>query len=240
MITVGDGPLELVYLHGVLGVDDDSAALAALARHGRVHAPLLPGYGDEPDAPELRTMLDATLHMLDVVGSLGLTDPILVGHCMGGMLAAEMAAIAPSDVRKVALVAPLGLWIDDQPIPDVFAMTPHDIADVLGHPPHAAGDLDDFEHLERVLVRNARQLGMAGKLLFPIPDRGLSRRMHRTKADVLLVWGSEDRYVSPAYLKAFQDVLPEATTVLVPDAGHMLPEEHADVLATAVAEHFSA
>ena len=42
---------------------------------------------------EIRDMLDFTLHTWDVVGALGLKDPILVGHSMGGMIAAEMAAI---------------------------------------------------------------------------------------------------------------------------------------------------
>ena len=240
MMITGHGPRNFVYLHGVLGLDADSAALAALGRHGRVHAPLLPGYGTEPDAPELRTMLDVTLYMLDVVESLDLDHAILVGHCMGGMIAAEMAAVAPNDVRRVALVAPLGLWLDDHPVPDVFAMTPQDIETTIGTAPHAEGDLEDFGHLETVLVRNARQLGMAGKLLFPIPDRGLSSRIHRVKADTLLVWGSEDRYVGPAYVKAFEDALPDATTVVIPEAGHMLPEERPTALAEAIAGHFSA
>lgn len=239
MITMGDGPREFVYLHGVLGVDADSPALSALARHGRVHAPLLPGYGSEPEAPQLRTMLDVTLYMLDIVESLALTDHILVGHCMGGMLAAEMAAIAPNDVTRVALIAPLGLWIDEHPIPDIFAMTPLDIADVLGHSPQASGDLEDFANLEAVLVRNARQLGMAGRLLFPIPDRGLAGRIHRVKADALLVWGGQDRYVDTPYMNRFQELMPSAMTVVVPDAGHMLPEEHPTAFAAVLNEHFA-
>ena len=68
----------------------------------------------------LRDMLDFTLHSADVVAALGLKDPILVGHSMGGMIAAEMAALAPNDVTRLALIAPAGLWMDDHPIPDMF------------------------------------------------------------------------------------------------------------------------
>ena len=39
---------------------------------------------------------------------------------MGGMIAAEMAAIAPNDVSRLALIAPAGLWLDEHPIPDFF------------------------------------------------------------------------------------------------------------------------
>ena len=56
-------------------------------------------------AGEIRDMLDFTLHTWDVVEALGLKDPILVGHSMGGMIAAEMAAIAPNDVSRLALIA---------------------------------------------------------------------------------------------------------------------------------------
>jgi pimeloyl-ACP methyl ester carboxylesterase len=65
-----------------------------------VHAPLLPGYEDSERADDLRTMLDVTLHAGDVRRALGLERPILVGHSMGGMIAAEMAAIAPAASRR--------------------------------------------------------------------------------------------------------------------------------------------
>ncbi len=73
----------------------DDPFLKALASKHCVYAPLLPGYGDSEECAELRDMLDVTLHNLDIVDALGLKDPILAGHSMGGMIAAEMAAIAP-------------------------------------------------------------------------------------------------------------------------------------------------
>ena len=82
--------------------------LNALAETHHVYAPLIPGYGDSEECPEIRDMLDFTLHSWDVVEALGLKDPILVGHSMGGMIAAEMAAIAPNDVSRLALIAPAG------------------------------------------------------------------------------------------------------------------------------------
>ncbi len=51
-------------------------------------------------------MLDFALHTWDVVDALKLKDPILVGHSMGGMIAAEMAAIAPHDVTRLGLICP--------------------------------------------------------------------------------------------------------------------------------------
>ncbi len=78
-------------------------------------------------------MLDFTLHTWDVVDALGLKDPILVGHSMGGMIAAEMAAIAPNDVSRLALICPAGLWLDDHPIVDVFSTLPFEMPALLFH-----------------------------------------------------------------------------------------------------------
>jgi pimeloyl-ACP methyl ester carboxylesterase len=95
---------------------------------------------------------------------------------MGGMIAGEMAAIAPHDVSRLALIAPAGLWLDAHPIPDIFAMMPYDLPKYLFYDEEAGAkaltagmDLSDPKFLLGFLVQNARQLGAAGKILFPIP-----------------------------------------------------------------------
>jgi len=241
VLTAGTTGPDVVFLHGVLGLEPDSPFLQALGTRARVFAPLLPGFGSSADAPTIRTMLDVTLLMIDAVEALPVSDPIIVGHCMGGMIAAEMAALAPNEVRRLALVAPLGLWLDDHQILDVFAMTPHEIADAWYTDGDVRGglpDLDDPHHLESVLIRNARQLGMAGKLLFPIPDRGLGSRLTRAKANTVLIWGAEDRYVPPVYAAAFAGLLQTSTTVIVPNTGHMVIDEHPQVVVDAIAALF--
>ena len=50
---------------------------------------------------------------------------------MGGMIAAEMACVSPTGSAKLVLVGPAGLWIDEHPIPDIFAMLPFELAEVL-------------------------------------------------------------------------------------------------------------
>ena len=122
----GTGP-DLVYLHGAGGVTAEDPFLAALAANHHVYAPLIPGYGDSEEAPTIRDMLDFTLHTWDVIEALGLKDPILVGHSMGGMIAAEMAAVAPNDVSRLALICPAGLWDDDHPIADIFSKLPYEL-----------------------------------------------------------------------------------------------------------------
>jgi len=222
----------LVFLHGAGGLDLDQGFLAALAEKFHVYAPLVPGYGDSEECPELRDMLDFTLHTWDLVGALGLKDPILVGFSMGGMIASEMAAVVPNEVSRLALIAPAGLWLDEHPLPDIFSMLPFEFPPYLFHDPAAGAkimsagmDMSDPNFLQGFLVQTARQLGAAGKIMFPIPDRGLSSRLYRIKAKTILIWGSSDKLIPPIYAQAFRRGIAGSELVLIPDAGHVAPFE---------------
>src|SRR4051795_9554866 len=85
----GRGP-QLLFMHGAGGLLPNDPFLARLEDKYHVFAPLLPGFEDSDSVHQLRTMLDFTLFGFDVWEALGLEDPILVGHSMGGMIAAEM------------------------------------------------------------------------------------------------------------------------------------------------------
>jgi pimeloyl-ACP methyl ester carboxylesterase len=257
----GAGP-PLLFLPGAGGLFPDDPFLAALAARHRVAAPLLPGYEDSEGAENLRTMQDVALWAFDAVDAIGLERPIVVGHSMGGMIAAEMAALAPREVERLVLVAPAGLWLDAHPIPDLFAAMPFELPALLFHDAalgaklltgglpleplrEAAGKgafelaamlqrFEDTSFLQAFLIQNARRLGMAGKLLFPIPDRGVAERLYRVRARTTLVWGDSDRLIDPAYASAWQRLLPAARLVRVPGAGHMVPYERPEAVLDAI------
>jgi pimeloyl-ACP methyl ester carboxylesterase len=237
----GAGP-DLVFLHDAGGITETHPLLPRLAERFHVLAPLLPGYGESDEAPGIRDMLDVTLHTFDVVEALGLSRPILVGHSLGGMIAAEMAALAPREVERLCLIAPAGLWLDEHPIPDLFATLPYELPSLLFHDAEAGAamlgagrKIDDPAFLIQFLIRNARQLGMAGKFLFPIPERGLRRRLYRIKARTMLVWGESDRVVPLAYARAFQDGIARAELTRIPEAGHMVTWEKPEQVLAAIA-----
>ena len=236
----GEGP-ELLFLHGAGGVMRNDAFLAALCMKFRVSAPLLPGFEDSEGGDELRDMLDFSLHCFDVWDALGLARPLLVGHSMGGMIAAEMAAIAPNEVDRLALICPAGIWVDELPIPDLFAALPYELPALLFHDPqkHAAllsagGDLNDPEFLTQFIVENSRRLTTAGKILFPIPDRGLSERLYRVKARTQLIWGTSDKLIPHGYAQQFARRLQVAEAVSIAEAGHMVPYEQTEQVVAAI------
>ena len=231
----------LVFFHGAGGLLDEEPLLDGLAERHRVYAPEWPGYGEEPTEELLEDMLDFALHGWDVVDALGLERPTLVGHSMGGMIAAEMACLAPAALDKLVLASPAGLWIDEHPLPDIFAMLPFELAPLLFHDP-AAGvklltggvDFNDSAALEIFMVRNARRLGTAGKILFPIPNRRLSKRIYRLAAPTLLVWGRDDGFIPPVYAQRWQQLLPDAELAWIDRAGHMLTLEQPQAVADAI------
>jgi pimeloyl-ACP methyl ester carboxylesterase len=231
----------LVFFHGAGGLLRDNPFLDDLARRHHVLAPEWPGYGESTGEELLEDMLDFALHGWDVVEALGLSRPHLVGHSMGGMIAAEMACIAPHDLGRLVLVSAAGLWLDAHPIADLFATLPFEIPGLLFADPGRGAalltgglDLDDMDALKDFYIGNARRLAMAGKILFPIPNRRLSKRLYRLVAPTLVLWGAEDRLIPPVYAARWAELLPRATVEIIPEAGHMLPYERAEAFAAAV------
>jgi pimeloyl-ACP methyl ester carboxylesterase len=222
----------LVFLHGAGGLFAENPFLDQLAARYHVFAPELPGYGASTGEDLLEDMLDFALHGWDVVTALGLRRPHLIGHSMGGMIAAEMACIAPNDLGKLVLVSAAGLWLPEHPIPDLFALLPFEFATLLFHDPVAGaamltGGLD-FSNLEAIrdfYIGNAKQMGVAGKILFPIPNRRLSKRLYRLTAETAIIWGASDLLIPPVYAEKWKELIPGARLVILDAAGHMVPYE---------------
>ena len=247
------GAATVMALHGAGGWLGDEPVLAGLAGAGlRVVAPVWPAWSEHTDEDRLSDMQDFALHGWDVATEMGLLRDDgagglhLMGHSMGGMIAAEMAALAPQSVTRMALLCPAGMWLGDHPIPDIFAMLPYQLAEVLFADPNVGeevltggADFSDNETLTRFMVARARQQGMAGKILFPIPNRRFSERAYRVTVPTLLVWGRQDRLIPPAYADAWQAALPDATVELVDGAGHMLPYEQSAAVVAAVTSHLT-
>ena len=240
-VLEGGSGAPLVFLHSAGGLLRDNPFLDRLAQRHHVFAPEWPGYGESTGEELLEDMLDFALHGWDLVDALGLRQPHLVGHSMGGMIAAEMACVAPREVGKLVLAAPAGLWLDAHPIPDIFALLPYQLAEVLFHDPRqgqalltGGADLADMEALREFYIASQRRLAVAGKILFPIPNRRLSKRLYRLTAETLLVWGAQDRLIVPAYAKRWQSFIPAARVETIQGAAHMLPYEQPDAFVAAV------
>jgi pimeloyl-ACP methyl ester carboxylesterase len=203
----------------------------ALAEQSRLIAPLHPGYGGSTGNEHLQDLPDLIYYYLDLLDRLGLRGLPLVGAGLGGMIAAELAAVQPDRFTALVLVSPFGLWIQDDPVEDFFAVPPAQLPELLYHDPRspaaqAAGEAPtEGDALIEYHVERAKSMAVAAKYLWPIPNRGIAKRLHRISAPTLIVWGASDRVASPRYAEAFQRQIKGSRVVIVEAAGHLPIEE---------------
>ena len=243
LLQEGEGE-PLLYLHGVIGSKGWNPFLDAMAREYTVYAPLQPGFEEVDGLEELHDVVDLALYYLDLLDELELEHVKIVGHFLGAMAAAEIASLGPNYVDALVLVAPAGFWLEDSPIRDIFTLEDPEVRAEMWHDPRSPSALSTVPEDEpedersRRLVETGIDMAAAGKFLWPIPDRGLGRRIHRVRAPALLAWGEDDRIVPPAYAKEFSDRLDRTETVTIAECGHLPMLERPDELARAVADFF--
>jgi pimeloyl-ACP methyl ester carboxylesterase len=232
----------LLFLHGAGGLRGWPPFLETLARSFRIVAPEHPGFGRSEGLEHLDDVIDLALYYTEFIEAMGLDQPYIVGHSFGGMVAAEIAAIAPHLLSRLVMIAPVGLWLDDHPVMDFFAATPEELTAAIFHDPTSAAakemmimPTDPDAQLEVVLERT-KNLSAAGKFLWPIPDKGLKKRIHRIAAPTLLLWGASDRLVPPIYGQEFLKRINGARLTVFSGASHMLPFEKSDEFVAVVTD----
>ena len=227
----GKGP-PLLYLHGAVGQKGWAPFLERLAQTFTVYAPVMPGYGATSGLDHLADLTDLTLYNLELLNQLGVTRAHIVGHFLGGMVAAEIAAFSPLSVNRLVLASPAGVWQDEEPVADLLALNANELSERLTASPDGAAALDG---LSDELARDRMQdIAAAGKFLWPLPDKGLHRRAYRIKARTLILWGEQDRINPPSYAAEFQKMIRGSQTGTVSDAGHLMMLERPDAFANAV------
>ena len=226
VLSKGTGPA-VVFFHGSWGLTWDPF-LDELARTFTVYAPEHPGTTAETpeDVAILDGLWDLVLCYDELLRALGLERAAFVGHSFGAMVACELAAAYPDRVGRLVLMDPLGFWRDADPIVNWMVLDPAQLrARIFRDPDGAAarqlvGAVDDPQEAVKARVRLMWAMGATGKFIWPIPDKGLKKRIHRVKAPTLLLWGKEDRLVPPVYADEFARRIPGARVQTVGDAGH--------------------
>lgn len=236
----GDGP-PLVYLHPAAGLAWDPF-LDKLAERYTVYAPEFPGttLGDPYAIHKIDDLWDTVLVYEQGIRELGLTGAPVVAQSFGGMLAAELAAAYPSLFSKIVLLDPIGLWCDDAPVANWIAAAPPELPGMLFADP--AGEAaqamlampTDPEELASAQAQMVWNLGATGKLCWPIPDKGLHKRLHRITARTLIVWGEEDKLAPPVYAEEFRSRIADSRVELIPKAGHIPQVEQTEATWTTV------
>lgn len=243
-LEAGDGPTVLL-LHG-LGATNASmlTTLWDLARDHHVIAPDLPGFGDS--AKPLRSY-DAPFYgawVLELMDELGIERAHAVGNSLGGRVAIESALQAPDRLDRLALLAPSPAFIRRREFTRLVKLLRPEMALVplpISHRrvvgsikalfarPHRLPDqwyeaaADEFLRVfssprgRIAFFSAARQIYLEE----PYGDRGFWDRLQGLTRPSLFVWGARDWLVPPRFARHVERAVPDASSVVLADCGHV-------------------
>jgi pimeloyl-ACP methyl ester carboxylesterase len=157
-----------------------------------------------------------------------------------------MAAASPKSVSRLVLINPVGLWRDDLPVKNWMVLSDKARRSALFADPE--GDAaksfftmpSDPEARLDALSQMIWSQACTGKFVWPIADRGFSRRAHRVAAPTLIVWGEGDGIIDAAYAQEFARRIAGAQVELIAKAGHMPHIEQPETVAEKVLSFLAA
>ncbi|MGO8916104.1 MAG: alpha/beta fold hydrolase [Stellaceae bacterium] len=226
------------YLAGLGGLPRWTPFLDRLAERHRVVAPSIPGFPGATGHDRLDQPLDWVAAVLDLLEGAGLAGGDLIGASIGGALAAEAAAIAPGLARRLVLIAPFGLYDRSAPPADLWAQKPGTLPALLSTRPDAYAATmaapDGVSAAEWSIVAT-RASETAARLLWPLADTRLERRLHRIRCPTLILWGGDDKVLAPSYAERFAAGIAGKSTVrVIAGAGHLADLDAPGTVAEAV------
>ncbi len=234
----GGAGAPLLYLHGAQGFYGAEAALDLLQRRFAVLAPDHPGFG-RSDTPDLiDDVADLSFFYLDFLQKLGLERVTVVGHCLGGWTALEMAVRSTARIGALVLAAPAGIRVPGVPRADMFICTPDELGRMLfaGTAGESwAAEQNASPELQEIFDKNrfaAAKLCWQPRLF----DPKLEKWLHRIDRPTRILWGEADRIIPQAYGKKLAELIAGASLAALPRVGHMLPAEAPEELAGAAGE----
>jgi 3-oxoadipate enol-lactonase len=193
----------LILLHGG-GAASRSWKQQFSALRDRFHlvAPDLPGFGQSPGPVSLAGSAEAVAELLE-----RFAPAHLCGHSMGALVAAQVAADHPTEIRRLILCA-----ANIRP------------AEVGRRPMKFYRSRPGWWLMKAVsdLPTRAALLEMVNEA--ELAD--LTDVLPRIKAPTLVLCGRRDRACLPD-VQRIVDAIPNATPVIVPHTGHSLPVTHA-------------
>jgi pimeloyl-ACP methyl ester carboxylesterase len=185
------------------------------------------GYGNAQYAELLFGLLD----------SLGVPDAVLVGHSMGGAIAAEAALTRPERVSGLVLVDAAGLgvrWpfmlrVARWPVVGALfdglrgrAATARILKALYADPSRITNQ--DVDQYYAPLAEPGFGRGLRG-VLREFRFDGLQGRLGQIRTPTLVMWGAQDRLIPATVGQAMVTGLDHAALVRFAGVGHALPEE---------------
>jgi pimeloyl-ACP methyl ester carboxylesterase len=229
----------LLVLHGAGDNRGWVRWIQQVAEHFTVWAPTHPGFGRSGDADWMDGIDDLARFHLWFIETAGLGRPHLLGHSIGGWVAAEMATMSPGSLDRLVLVAAEGLKPEQGEILDVFYHSDAQLRDLIVHDPKTVPEWEELfgrPPTPGELELAERNREMTARLAWKpyMHDPRLARFLPRVSNATLIVWGRQDRIVPVECGEQYRRALPNATLTVLERCGHLPPFEHPDTFARLV------
>lgn len=228
----------LLYLHGAQGLNGHEPGIDALAESFDVIAPDHPGFGKSELAGDVDDIADLALFYLDVLDFLALGRVHVVGQCIGGWLALEIAIRNTGHIKSLTLVNSAGLRVKGVARADMFVCSEPDLLKLLFSGDcgsewlqswRASSDAEDIYDRNRAA---AARYSWSPRLCNP----KLERWLHRIDVPTHIVWGDEERLIPFAYATALKQRIPGATLATIAGCAHMPHVEKPQAFAGEIAK----
>lgn len=221
----GSGP-KIGFLAGFGGLPRWVPFLDELAKSRTVIVPSVPGFpGGDRGHTVLDTHLDWLLAVRDLLEQADLGGADLAGSSVGGSLAAEMAALWPQSVRKLALIAPFGLFQDNDPPTDPWAQRADAVPGLMCADPEIWKSMKATPEGANSIewpIEQIRAAEAAARIFWPLGNSKIEKRLGLIKAPTLLLWGEQDRILPRSYAEVFAKAIAGPTeTKVIAGAGHL-------------------
>lgn len=239
---VGAGAPVLL-LHGFMGEGSCWRSLAALlqADYRCISLDLL-GFGDSAK-PAIRYDIAQQVAFVDhFLNALNLSSCAIVGHSLGGWVAAAYALAHPDRVRALVLAAPAGIRDDSfcgryDHLRPLLWQTPLIDAALWAAAPIAAL-LQQQQNLER-LRWFRRELNAQPAARSFLVDRlrpedaidTVETQIDRLCLPTLVIAGEQDETIPLWHCQTYASAIANAELVVLPNADHALPQNHAAAMA---------
>jgi pimeloyl-ACP methyl ester carboxylesterase len=170
----------------------------------------------------MRDMSDYILYFRDLMNALDLQQVSLVGHSLGGWMAAEIAVWYPERVCKLVLSNAAGIRVKGSPMANMFAMNPQEVVAACFDNLAAALPLMPPEVNTDYFVKLYQERTTLASLAWnPDFDPKLARRLQNLHVPTLVIWGQNDRLIPPVYGTTFHELIPGSRLVMLEGTGHM-------------------
>jgi pimeloyl-ACP methyl ester carboxylesterase len=224
----------LLLLHGAGGGSHWLPFMSDLAARHDVIAPEHPGFGGSDTPDWLDNISDLANFYLDFLDQLDLTGVDLVGHSLGGWIAAELAVRNTSRLASLTLVCSAGIHVPGVPQVDTFLSNDETRIRDMFQDQKFADDMIKRASAPELEDVNLRNRTTTARLIWQPRgyDPHLHKWLHRIDVPTLLLWGGNDKLFPKEYATAFQKLIPGSSVTIIPDCGHIPQvERRADFVA---------